>query len=191
MPTTTSYLPQQHSPNSPGGSLNGLSNLTPTSDRSSISKSQPQYVDTTPTASHGPSVKKIFIPRDYSHGDGVRFSSSFPNELDGILEKEHFDEIMSKINTLYANAEKVSPRSICESVAGCLTAYVIFLFIDTQYDRALKKVSKFIDQQNYTLNRSNGITLIDPMERGLRCMEIRIENAASSSYSSEIHNNDE
>lgn len=186
---TTSHLPQP-SPNSPEDSLNGLNNLTPTSDRSSISKSQP-YVDSTPTTSYGPSVKKIFIPRDYSYGDGVRFSTEFPTELEGFLEKEYFEEIMNKINDLYANAEKLSPRSVTESIVGCLTAYVIFLFIDTQYDRALKKVSKFINQQNYTIGRSNGIILVDPMERGLRCMEIRIENPATSSYSENNTNDDE
>ena len=118
--------------------------------------------------------RQIFIHRDYTRGDGVRFSTEYPLQLEGHLEREQFEQIIHKINSLYSKAEMLSPRSVVESVVGCLTAYTLFLCVDTQYDRALKEVSKFIRQQNLTLNRAHGITIVDPMERGLRVMEIKI-----------------
>lgn len=118
--------------------------------------------------------RQIFIHRDYTRGDGVCFSTEYPPQLEGHLERDQFEQIILKINSLYSKAEMLSPRSVLESVVGCLTAYTIFLCIDTQYDRALKDVSKFIREQNLTLSRAHGITIVDPMERGLRVMEFKI-----------------
>lgn len=118
---------------------------------------------------------RIFIHRDYTRGDGVRFSTEFPPQLEGHLERDQFEQIINKINSLYHKAEMLSPRSVAESVIGCLTAYTIFLCVDTQYDRALKEVSKFVREQNHILNRAHGLTIVDPMERGLRVMEIKID----------------
>lgn len=147
--SASSDLPSpQHSPDN---SLNGLNNFTP-----------------------APADGVVFIQRDYSRGDLVRFSTEYPAQLEGYLDREYFDQIIHKINSLYSQAEMLSPRSVVESLVGCLTAYTIFLCVDTQYDRALKKVSKFINEQNYTLSRTHGVSIVDPMERGLRVIEIKI-----------------
>ncbi|KAK2163763.1 hypothetical protein LSH36_74g02001 [Paralvinella palmiformis] len=97
---------------------------------------------------------KVFIQRDYSNGTPV--------------ERSVFDYTMSNLNSLYEEAEKLSGRTYCEGCCACLTAYLIYLCMDTHYEKMLKKISRFIREQNETVYIPRGLLLIDPSERGLR-----------------------
>ena len=57
-----------------------------------------------------------------------------------------------------------------------MTAYLIFFCMDSHYDKTLKKVARYIAEQNEQVYLPRGLMLTDPIERGLRCIEIAIFN---------------
>ena len=59
---------------------------------------------------------------------------------------------------------------------SCMTAYLIFFCMDSHYDKTLKKVARYIAEQNEQVYLPRGLMLTDPIERGLRCIEIAIFN---------------
>lgn len=120
------------------------------------------------------SVRKIYIQRDYSEGTGVKFSTDFPSELEGLMDRESFNYLISTVNRYYKKAEALSFKSFLESCCACLSAYLLYLFMDSYYERCVKKAAAFIHEQNETKWKRRGILIMDPMERGLRSIQILI-----------------
>ncbi|ELU14219.1 hypothetical protein CAPTEDRAFT_169983 [Capitella teleta] len=123
---------------------------------------------------------KVFVHRDYSEGTPVRFSTKFPQELDGKLDRAAFEYTMTELNNMFCTAETLSGRTYCESCMACLTAYLAYICIDTHYEKMLKKIGRFIAEQNDRIYIPNGLLLIDPTERGLRVLEICILSDTNS-----------
>ncbi|XP_077582483.1 golgin subfamily A member 7-like isoform X2 [Stigmatopora nigra] len=117
---------------------------------------------------------KVFIHRDYSSGTLCKFQNKFPTELESRMERQHFEETIQTLNNLYAEAEKLGGKSYIEGCLACLTAYTIFLCMETQYEKVLRKVAKYIKDQNEKVYNPRGLVLTDPIERGLRVVEITI-----------------
>ncbi|XP_068776957.1 golgin subfamily A member 7 isoform X1 [Struthio camelus] len=117
---------------------------------------------------------KVFIQRDYSGGTRCQFQSKFPAELENRIDRQQFEETVRTLNNLYAEAEKLGGQSYLEGCLACLTAYTIFLCMETHYEKVLKKIAKFIQEQNEKIYAPQGLLLTDPIERGLRVIEITI-----------------
>uniref|UniRef100_A0A8C0RMC5 Golgin subfamily A member 7 n=2 Tax=Caniformia TaxID=379584 RepID=A0A8C0RMC5_CANLF len=117
---------------------------------------------------------KVFIQRDYSSGTRCQFQTKFPAELENRIDRQQFEETVRTLNNLYAEAEKLGGQSYLEGCLACLTAYTIFLCMETHYEKVLKKVSKYIQEQNEKIYAPQGLLLTDPIERGLRVIEITI-----------------
>uniref|UniRef100_A0ABK0M048 Golgin subfamily A member 7 n=1 Tax=Rattus norvegicus TaxID=10116 RepID=A0ABK0M048_RAT len=143
---------------------------------------------------------KVFIQRDYSSGTRCQFQTKFPAELENRcdasmpespaasvvlqvnlccpfsqhVDRQQFEETVRTLNNLYAEAEKLGGQSYLEGCLACLTAYTIFLCMETHYEKVLKKVSKYIQEQNEKIYAPQGLLLTDPIERGLRVIEITI-----------------
>jgi len=58
--------------------------------------------------------RKLFIPRDYSEGSGVRFQSRYLAELEGKIDRQMFDYTVKTLNSLYAEAETANCSTYCE-----------------------------------------------------------------------------
>ncbi|KAJ4919471.1 hypothetical protein JOQ06_018489 [Pogonophryne albipinna] len=183
---------------------------------------------------------KVFLQRDYSNGTVCQFQSKFPSELETRIDKQQFEETMQTLNNLYAEAEKLGSQSYIEGCLACLTAYTVFLCMETHYEKhdndpkhtaratkewlrkkhfkvlewpsqspdlnpienlcrelkvrvaqrqpqnittleeicmeewakipatVLKKIAKYIQEQNDKIYAPRGLLLTDPIERGLR-----------------------
>lgn len=149
----------QQQPKGEGHSTGGISN-----DANSHSSNQPSQ----------PRFKKVFIQRDYSHGTAVRFQTAFPNELEGYIDPESFQYLVTNVNLMYGQGEKMSGRTFCESCCACLTAYCLYMCIESYYDKCARKVGDFIAEQNDLRWKRRGLLVTDPLERGLRVIEITI-----------------
>ncbi|XP_009893714.1 PREDICTED: golgin subfamily A member 7 [Charadrius vociferus] len=90
------------------------------------------------------------------------------------IDRQQFEETVRTLNNLYAEAEKLGGQSYLEGCLACLTAYTIFLCMETHYEKVLKKIAKFIQEQNEKIYAPQGLLLTDPIERGLRVIEITI-----------------
>uniref|UniRef100_A0A8K9WSQ9 Golgin A7 family member B n=1 Tax=Oncorhynchus mykiss TaxID=8022 RepID=A0A8K9WSQ9_ONCMY len=111
---------------------------------------------------------KVFIQRDYSEGTVCRFQIKFPSELGSRIERTLFEDTVKTLNTYYAEAEKVGGQSYMEGCLACATAYFIFLCMETRYEKVLKKISGYIQEQNEKIYAPRGLLLTDPVERGMR-----------------------
>ena len=120
-------------------------------------------------------AKKIFIQRDYSAGTMIKFQTKFPAELEGLIERQHFDHLVNTLNKMYHQAE-TSWYSYFESCLACLSAYLLYICIETHFSRNMRKISAFIDNQNDTFWEPRGLHVVDPIERGLRVIEIVIRS---------------
>nr|KAF6456224.1 golgin A7 family member B [Rousettus aegyptiacus] len=111
---------------------------------------------------------KVFIQRDYSDGTICQFQTKFPPELDSRIERQLFEEMVKTLNSFYAEAEKIGGSSYLEGCLACATAYFIFLCMETHYEKVLKKISRYIQEQNEKIFAPRGLLLTDPVERGMR-----------------------
>ncbi|KAK9529327.1 hypothetical protein VZT92_013429 [Zoarces viviparus] len=117
---------------------------------------------------------KVFVQRDYGSGTISKFQTKFPSELESRIDKQQFEETIQTLNNLYAEAEKLGGKSYLEGCLACLTAYTVFLCMETHYEKVLKKISRYIKDQNEKIYAPRGLLLTDPIERGLRVVEITI-----------------
>jgi len=122
---------------------------------------------------------KVFVQRDYSDGTMVKFQTKFPQELEGKIDRHLFETTVTELNTMYGDAESLCASTYCENCLACLTAYIIFLCMDTHYEKVLKKIGRYIVEQNNSVYIPRGLLLVDPVERGLRVLEICILTADS------------
>ncbi|KAK3521759.1 hypothetical protein QTP70_016228 [Hemibagrus guttatus] len=113
-------------------------------------------------------ASKVFVQRDYTSGTICKFQTKFPTELETRIDKQQFEETIQTLNNLYAEAEKLGGKSYLEGCLACLTAYTIFLCMETHYEKVLKKIAKYIQEQNEKIYAPLGLLLTDPIERGLR-----------------------
>ncbi|KAG7476315.1 hypothetical protein MATL_G00081540 [Megalops atlanticus] len=123
---------------------------------------------------------KVFVQRDYSSGTICQFQTKFPPELETRMDKQQFEETIRALNTLYAEAEKLAGKSYLEGCLACFTAYTVFLCMETHYEKVLKKIARYIQEQNDKIYTPRGLLLTDPIERGLRVVEITVFEDRSS-----------
>ncbi|XP_026887418.1 golgin A7 family, member Ba isoform X1 [Electrophorus electricus] len=129
-------------------------------------------------------ANKVFIQRDYSEGTVCKFHTKLPSELDSRIEKTLFEDTVKTLNNYYAEAEKIGGHAYLEGCLACITAYLIFLCMETRYEKVLKKISRYIQEQNEKIYAPRGLLITDPIERGMRVIEISIYEDRSSSGSS-------
>uniref|UniRef100_A0A5F8AR44 Golgin subfamily A member 7 n=2 Tax=Macaca TaxID=9539 RepID=A0A5F8AR44_MACMU len=129
---------------------------------------------------------KVFIQRDYSSGTRCQFQTKFPAELENRIDRQQFEETVRTLNNLYAEAEKLGGQSYLEGCLACLTAYTIFLCMETHYEKVLKKVSKYIQEQNEKIYAPQGLLLTDPIERGLRVVSFWFGSESLNIYNKKM-----
>ncbi|XP_016145327.1 golgin subfamily A member 7B-like isoform X1 [Sinocyclocheilus grahami] len=129
-------------------------------------------------------ANKVFIQRDYTDGTVCKFQTKFPSELDSRIERTLFEDTVKMLNNYYAEAEKIGGQSYIEGCLACLTVYLVFLCIETRYDKVLKKISRYIQEQNEKVYAPRGLLITDPIERGMRVIEISVYEDRGSSGSS-------
>ncbi|RXM36909.1 Golgin subfamily A member 7B [Acipenser ruthenus] len=78
---------------------------------------------------------KVFIQRDYTEGTTCQFQTKFPAELDSRIERQLFEDTVKTLNNYYAEAEKIGGQSYLEGCLACATAYIIFMCMETRYEK--------------------------------------------------------
>ncbi|XP_021163245.2 golgin subfamily A member 7 isoform X1 [Fundulus heteroclitus] len=120
-------------------------------------------------------VTKVFIQRDYSDGTVCRFQTKFPTELDNRIERALLEQTVKTLNSYYVEAEKVGGQSYLEGCLACATAYIVFFCMETRYEKVLKKISGYIQEQNEKIYAPRGLLLTDPIERGMRVVSLTLQ----------------
>jgi len=118
--------------------------------------------------------RKAFVERDYSRGLAIRFSIDLPKQLDGLIDVDVWEKTIGTINAEFAEADMVGLRSVGETVLSLFSCYISRLFLPSRYQKQLDKIRRYIERQNRSVFIPAGLYLIDPMERGLRVIEVNI-----------------
>ncbi|XP_067260242.1 golgin A7 family, member Ba [Chanodichthys erythropterus] len=135
-------------------------------------------------------ANKVFIQRDYTDGTICKFQTKFPSELDSRIERTLFEDTVKTLNNYYAEAEKIGGQSYLEGCLACLTVYLIFLCIETRYEKVLKKISRYIQEQNEKIYAPRGLLITDPIERGMRVVSLHsLQTTRDSNRSCETDQN--
>ncbi|KAL1928622.1 hypothetical protein VTP01DRAFT_2408 [Rhizomucor pusillus] len=116
----------------------------------------------------------IRIERDYSLGDGVtRFSTEYPKELDGRISEQDFVATIEHINDTMLRAEKLS-NNMFDNIMECLTLYIWPMLVTTHYQRTIRHLRHYIDQQNTQVYQPHGAFIADPVRSAFLFLEIRL-----------------
>ncbi|KAL1915329.1 uncharacterized protein VTP21DRAFT_6787 [Calcarisporiella thermophila] len=106
--------------------------------------------------------KVVRIGRDYSLGEQTRFLTDLPKELECKVNREMFENTIHRINAQLKHAESLIYNS-CDNLLGCLTIYLWTLVIPSHYQKAMKKLSKIIQEENRVYNKL-GLHIRDPIQ---------------------------
>jgi len=115
-------------------------------------------------------VKKGYVQRDYSKGTKIRFETTLPPEFEHYISQQEFAHFIENLNGIYLDAEKLK---FCEGCLACLTAYLLYCCIETHKQKCMRKAADYISNQN-EIWRDRGITVLDPITRGFRILEIQV-----------------
>ncbi|KAJ1525330.1 hypothetical protein ONE63_010151 [Megalurothrips usitatus] len=117
---------------------------------------------------------KVFVQRDYSDGTMIKFQTRFPPELEDKIERQAFEYTINNLNNIFMEAEEASCSTYCEGCLACLTAYLMYICVQTHFEKCLRKVAKFVVEQNERVYQPRGLLLTNPVDRGLRVIEITV-----------------
>ena len=118
----------------------------------------------------------LLIDRDYRQPYAIRFSTTFPAILRGRVSEDTFEYTISQINCMFEGAEKYSCKTCTQALLGYFTVGFIYNFWDSKYERCIKQVSTFVEEQNTRVYAPLGISIKDPALKALRNLEIKIIN---------------
>ncbi|GAB5590795.1 hypothetical protein Unana1_05695 [Umbelopsis nana] len=115
----------------------------------------------------------IRVERDYSLGDGItKFSLEYPPELEGKITEEQLRYTVTTINAIMYNAERLS-NNVFDNVMEILTIYLWPMFFSTHYQRAVKRLLRFIEDENKSVYNKQGLTIANPIKSAFLFLELR------------------
>lgn len=103
----------------------------------------------------------IRIERDYDHGELVQFSSSYPLELQDRITPTQFLETINALNEGLIRAHSLSSAFIDNTMA-VLTLWLSPLFIESRYDKEMKRLQQLVDALNAELYNPQGLNILWP-----------------------------
>ena len=65
--------------------------------------------------------------------------------VDVQIERTLFEDTVKTLNNYYAEAEKIGGQSYLEGCLACTTAYLIFLCMETRYEKVRKRFFRLIN----------------------------------------------
>lgn len=68
-------------------------------------------------------------------GTSVQFQNRFPSELDSRIDRQTFERTIAKVNEYFLEAEKGNCSTFCEGFCACFTAFLIYIFTETHYEK--------------------------------------------------------
>lgn len=78
-----------------------------------------------------------YILFSFFSGTSVKFQTRFPTELESRIDRHSFEATINKLNEFFVEAEKGNCSTFCEGAFACFSAYLIYLFTETHYEKVL------------------------------------------------------
>lgn len=75
------------------------------------------------------------------------------------IERTLFEDTVKSLNNYYAEAEKIGGQSYLEGCLACATAYLIFLCMETRYEKVLPMISVHLNSDLHVRDTSSVLVL--------------------------------
>ncbi|KAF8512176.1 Golgin subfamily A member 7/ERF4 family-domain-containing protein [Gautieria morchelliformis] len=113
----------------------------------------------------------IRVERDYDHGELVQFSTSYPLELGGRITPTQFLETINALNEGLIRAHSLSGACLDNALAF-LTLWISTLFMESTYDREMRRLQELVDAFNAELYNTQGLNILWPRKSAFLFLEI-------------------
>ncbi|CAM0138447.1 hypothetical protein VKS41_007060 [Umbelopsis sp. WA50703] len=115
----------------------------------------------------------IRVERDYAKGDGItKFSLDYPSELEGRITESQLRHTVTTINDILYNAERLS-NNVFDNVMEIVTIYLWPVVFSTNYQRCIKRLLQFIEDENANVYNKQGLTIANPVRNAFLFLELR------------------
>ncbi|KAL5535065.1 hypothetical protein ACEPAF_3158 [Sanghuangporus sanghuang] len=113
----------------------------------------------------------VRIERDYSGGDLPQFSPAYPLELEGRITPTQFLETINAINETLLDAHSLR-WSFVDNTLAVLTLYISRLFIESNYDRKMRRLRESVEKLNKEVYNPVGLNILWPKDVAFMFLEI-------------------
>ncbi|KAJ1652644.1 hypothetical protein IWQ61_007063 [Dispira simplex] len=120
--------------------------------------------------------RPIRVPRDYSQGELRQFTLDYPVQLEGKLSALEFQRYIEKLNALLHDAEAPLFRHAVDNILSYFTLDLYTMLVPTYYDRAMRRVYRYIADENTRLFEPCGLKVTNPNETAFLYLEIKFLN---------------
>ncbi|CAJ0609947.1 unnamed protein product [Cylicocyclus nassatus] len=116
--------------------------------------------------------RRVVIQRDYSSGLGIKFNSAYPPDLTSHIDEDTWTKFICELNYEYECAEKITTRTVMETVLGCLSCYITRFCVRPSFYKRLDEIAEYLERTNREILIPRGLYAKNPIEKGFRVMEI-------------------
>ncbi|KAH3732855.1 Golgin subfamily A member 7/ERF4 family [Pelomyxa schiedti] len=123
----------------------------------------------------GAGTCSVMVPRDYTVGMTPRFDTSFPDVLEGRLDKGEYVATVRQINEIFVEAEHVGCVTFAEGCLGFFTLYTAYFCMRGKYSRMMDRLEKLLETRNMDSDHT-GVRWINPQRNGCLHLEIVVKD---------------
>jgi len=156
-------------------------NGPPTNTRSLIPKSSYYHGPPTGDAAYGTAPighigihhprEILRVERDYTGGEVIQFSPSYPLELEGRITPTQFLESVNLINEVLISAHSLR-HSLLENVLAVFTLQLSRLAQTSHYEKEMRRLRRMIDDLNAEMYNPVGLNILWPESVAFLFLEI-------------------
>jgi hypothetical protein len=111
------------------------------------------------------------VERDYTGGEVIQFSPSYPLELEGRITPTQFLESINLINEVLISAHSLR-HSLLENVLAVFTLQLSRLTQISHYEKEMRRLRRMIDDLNGDLYNPVGLNILSPESVAFLFLEI-------------------
>jgi len=113
----------------------------------------------------------VRVERDYSGGEIVQFSSTYPTEFEGRITPTQFLESINAINEILISAYSLW-YSVFDNCVEIFSLQLSRLVLSTHYEREMGRLKRRVDELNHRLFNPVGLNMLWPRKVGFIFLEI-------------------
>ncbi|KAH9043789.1 Golgin subfamily A member 7/ERF4 family-domain-containing protein [Lactarius pseudohatsudake] len=113
----------------------------------------------------------VRVERDYSGGEIVQFSSTYPLEFEGRITPTQFLESINAVNEILISASSLR-HSVFDNCIEIFSLQLSRLFLSTHYEREMNRLRRHMDDLNHRLFNPTGLNILWPRKVGFLFLEI-------------------
>ncbi|KHJ99256.1 hypothetical protein OESDEN_00745, partial [Oesophagostomum dentatum] len=84
------------------------------------------------------------------------------------IDEDTWTKFICELNYEYENAEKITTRTVMETLLGCLSCYISRFCMRPSFYKRLDEIAEFFERTNREILIPRGLYAKNPIEKGFR-----------------------